>query len=304
MSFAAFVEDCVALDLEVHDDGRIRDVGALWGARELRIRDAQYSDRAIRQLGRFASGASFVVGHNIVDHDRGFIERYAPRSELLRLPVVDTLYLAPLARPQRPYHHLVKDYKLVGAERSDPVMDCRLALRLLEDCWHDLAQTRRGRPGLVSVFRTCFDDSDAPGGTSPLLLKGTGRFLEALGGKMLHHDKVVRGFDYFAREKACTTAILREVPSLLSNPMTRPVVAYCLAWLLVAGTQSVLPRWVRHRFRPLIDFFTLPEVSGARTLDVRTAQGNTIHGPSLRSILGIASSDRHRRQATGTASKS
>ena len=248
MSFAAFVEGCVTLDLEVHDDGRIRDVGALRGTRELRIRDARYSDRAIRQLGRFAGGASFVVGHNIVSHDRGFIERHVPRSELLRLPVVDTLYLAPLARPQRPYHQLVKDYKLVGAERSDPVADCRLALRLLEDCWHDLEQTQRRRPGLVSVYRTCFDDSDAPGGTSPLLLKGTGNFLEALGARMLHHDDVLRGFDYFARGKACTTAILRDVPALLHDPMTRPIVAYCLAWLMVAGTQSVLPRWVRHRF--------------------------------------------------------
>ena len=223
-------------------------MGALHGSRKLRIRDVRSSDWAIEQLGRFASGASVMVGHNVVDHDRRVIEKHVPRAELLRLPVVDTLYLAPLARPQRPYHSLVKDYKLVGAERSDPVADCRLALRLLEDCWHDLEQTQRKRPGLASIYRTCFDDSDGIGGTSPLLLKGTGNFLGALGARMLQHDDVLRGFDHFVRDKACTAAIRREVPLLLRNPATRPAVAYCLAWLMVAGTQSILPRWVHHRF--------------------------------------------------------
>ena len=203
-----------------------------------------------------------MVGHNIVAHDRRFIDANLPGAALLDLPVVDTLYLAPLARPKRPYHRLIKDYKLVGAERSDPVEDCRLTLELLEDCWGILEQREREHPGLVSIYRSCFDDSDAPEGASPLRLSGTGNLLEALGGRMLALDRVVRGFEHFAGANACPDGIRRELPNLLMDPMTRPAAAYSLAWLRVAGTESVLPRWV-HRTFPAAPRF-LHSVRGTR----------------------------------------
>ena len=49
-----------------------------------------------------------------------------PELELLRLPVVDTLELSPLAFPENPYHRLVKDYKLVSDARNDPRRDAQL----------------------------------------------------------------------------------------------------------------------------------------------------------------------------------
>ena len=85
-------------------------------------------------MDTFARGARFIVGHNLVAHDRRFVEAHLPGAGVLDLPVVDTLYLSPLDTPQRPYHPLVKDYKLVGGERNDPVGDCGLALELLRDC--------------------------------------------------------------------------------------------------------------------------------------------------------------------------
>ena len=248
VSFAEFVERCLTLDLEVTAEGRIRDVGALYGDAEFRVLDAKSSEKALRGLSAFAEGADCVVGHNIVAHDRRFVEAHLSGAVLLDLPVVDTLYLAPLARPERPYHHLVKDYKLVGTERSDPVEDCRLALRLLKDCWGILERREREHPGLVSIYRSCFYDTDASGGASPLRLDGTGRLLEALGGRMLAQERLLRGFEHFAGVKACPGGIRRELPGLLSDPMTRPAAAYSLAWLTVAGTESVLPRWVHRTF--------------------------------------------------------
>ena len=277
MSFTYFIERCLALDLEVGADGRIRDVGAVRGDDELRIRDAASSSDAVQRLSAFADRADFVVGHNIVAHDRRFIEAHLPGSALLNLPVIDTLYLAPLSRPQRPYHHLVKDYKLVGTERSDPVADCRLSLQLLEDCWNILEDRERTQPGLVSIYRSCFDDSDAPGGVSPLNLKGTGDFLEALGAQMLLRDRVLRGFEHYARDKACPAAIRRELPSLLDDPMTRPAAAYSLAWLTVAGTESVLPRWV-HRSFPAAPRF-LHAVRGVRCENPECAYCSVHHDP-------------------------
>ena len=248
ISFPEFIERCLILDLEVDADGRVRDAGALRGTDELRIRKVASSTKAIQRIDAFASGAEFVVGHNIVAHDRRFIESHLPGAKILRLPVVDTLYLAPLARPQRPYHALVKDYKLVGAERNNPVADCRLALKLLEDCCRFLKEQERKRPGLVSIYRSCFIDSHAPGRDSSLKLSGTGNLLEMLGGRKLPRDRVVRGFEHFAKDRACPGSLRDGLPSLIDEPSNRPAAAYSLAWLTVAGTESVLPRWVYRKF--------------------------------------------------------
>ena len=183
------------------DDDRIRDVGAVRGERTFRLRDPESSRHALDRLGEFGRGARFVVGHNVVAHDRRFIEVHRPDAELLGLPLVDTLYLAPLAFPQRPYHSLVKDYKLAG-ERSDPVEDCRVALRVLGDCWRVLGKRERERRGLVSIYRSCFDDADVPGGTSPLRLNGTGQVLEMLGAQRTPRERVLRGFEHFASDRA------------------------------------------------------------------------------------------------------
>ncbi len=248
-AWTRFLDRCLILDLEVRPDDSIGAVGALRGDTELRIPDVSSSGSALRQLDGFGEGADFVVGHNIVAHDRVFVEKHLPGSRLLELPVVDTLYLAPLAKPQFPYHRLVKDYKLVGAEQSDPVADCRLTMQLLEDCREALREQGDQKPWLLSFYRACFDDSDGEDGTSDLKLEGTGRFLEALGGRKLSRDRLVGGFHHFAAGKACPESVRRHLPALLDRPETRPAVAYALAWTMVAGTGSVLPRWVHHRFQ-------------------------------------------------------
>ena len=231
-AFDALVASCVVVDFETEDD-RIRDVGAIRGEQVFRLRDTDSSGDALDRLGEFGRGARFLVGHNVVAHDRRFAEIHRPDAELLNLPLVDTLYLAPLAFPQRPYHALVKDYKLAG-ERSDPIDDCRISLKVLGDCWHALKDRERKRLGLVSIYRSCFDDSDVPGGTSALRFNGTG--------------EVLRGFEHFAADRACLRAVRRELLALFDDAATRPAVAYALAWLTVSGTESVLARWVHHSF--------------------------------------------------------
>ena len=42
--------------------------------------------------------------------------------------------------------------------------------------------------------------------------------------------------------------VKRLVAENLTVPAGKPVMAYCLAWLSVSGSNSVLPPWVRHRF--------------------------------------------------------
>ena len=243
-----FVGGSLFIDVEARADGSVRLLGAVRGDEGLTIPEATASAEAVRQLEVLGKDAEYVVGHNIVAHDRPLLEARLPGSQLLNLPMVDTLYLAPLAKPQRPYHPLVKDYKQVGAEQSDPVADCLLTRKLLEDCRRLLLGWKSREPGLLSFYRSCFDDYDPPEAASELRLNGTGLFLEALGGRRLARDRLINGFRHFTAERACAVAASRHLPPLLDQTDARPAVAYALAWLLVAGTESVLPRWVHRRF--------------------------------------------------------
>ena len=97
MSLSSFLEGCLTLDLEISADGRVRDIGAIRAGEKLLIRNAARSNDALQQLDKFSRGARFIVGHNLVAHDRPFIEAHLPGAEILDLPIVDTLYLGACA---------------------------------------------------------------------------------------------------------------------------------------------------------------------------------------------------------------
>ena len=65
---------------------------------------------AIAEINALTAGAVFVLGHNIRRHDLPSLAQNYPDLDLLKLPLVDTLELAPIAFPANPYHPLLKDY--------------------------------------------------------------------------------------------------------------------------------------------------------------------------------------------------
>lgn len=78
---------------------------------------------------RFLNGVDFVCGHNIIHHDSKYLFEDRKTQWLL----VDTLYLSPLLFPERPYHRLVKDDKLLSDQVNNPLNDCEKARELLWD---------------------------------------------------------------------------------------------------------------------------------------------------------------------------
>ena len=115
-----FLAQCLLLDLEGGED-RITRIGAVWGDAVFTRSGSFPLGKALAELDVFAAGATWVLGHNLLDHDFPVLQRWHPQMRLLRKPVVDTLYLSPLAFPENPYHRLVKDYKLVTESLNDPV---------------------------------------------------------------------------------------------------------------------------------------------------------------------------------------
>ena len=85
---------------------------------------------ALTQLDAFSDAAAFLLGHNLIAFDAAHLAAAKPDLRLLTLPMVDPLWLNPLAFPRNPYHHLVKHYKdgqLQRGSLNDPELDARIA---------------------------------------------------------------------------------------------------------------------------------------------------------------------------------
>lgn len=125
------------VDVEVGvKNHKIQDIGAL------RHDGATFHRNSKADLLNFLSDIDFLCGHNIVHHDAKFL--FGDKRQ--RWALVDTLYMSPLLFPERPYHRLVKDDKLMSDEMNNPVNDCEKARELLFDeiaRWRGLSERRQ-----------------------------------------------------------------------------------------------------------------------------------------------------------------
>ena len=193
--------------------------------------------RALGELDDLADGVDFILGHNLVKHDKPRLEAANPNLRLLRLPVVDTLWLNPLAFPRNPYHHLVKHYQegqLITGRKSDPEQDAMIALEVFADqqeslleapsdllvAWHWLTGGQHGS-GFDLVFR-CLRGSPRPS------------------------DIEAREAIYSRVDGICCRTHARQAADSAGEHGWS--LAYALAWLWVSGGNSVMPPWVRHQF--------------------------------------------------------
>ena len=232
---------CLSLDLEVRrQDNRIH---ALAGVRpdtgqRIAVRRADSNlSRALDRLDALVEGADFVLGHNLIAHDLPHLQAANPDLRLLRLPAVDTLRLNPLAFPRNPYHHLVKHYQDGQLKRervNNPELDARLALDLFADQRKAL---RNAPPELLTAWHWLTTaDGDAGFNLVFSSLRGAPRPSDSDA-----HSAIYRRLDGVS----CWTRSREVVANAVRQGWE---LAYALAWLSVAGGNSVLPPWVRHQF--------------------------------------------------------
>ena len=235
---------CLSLDLEVGvRDKRIHAFAAVRPDTNQSVIFPQGLKRgdlteALSKLDELATGAAFLLGHNLIDFDLPHLQAAQPGLQLLRLPSVDTLWLNPLAFPRNPYHHLVKHYQdgqLKQGRLNDPYLDSQLALQLFVEqrlalakaaldlltAWHWLITATGNGAGFDTFFsdiRQMARPSDMEAGAA------LGRLLEG---------------------NTCST-VARELGADAHQHTW--ALAYALAWLSVSGGNSVMPPWVRHQF--------------------------------------------------------
>ena len=159
MTLSDLMGNTLLLDLETTRSGRIRHLGAVFNDQIFERAARAGSKAVLDQLESLAQNADFVLGHNLLGHDFPILKAASPWLKILKKPVVDTLYLSPLAFPQNPYHRLVKNYKLVRSAINSPVEDARLAASVFADQWERFVALAEEKAALIDFYRFCFQDS-------------------------------------------------------------------------------------------------------------------------------------------------
>ena len=110
------------IDLEVDGRGKILDIGGVKNG-------LSFHSARIPEFADFVSDCDCLCGHNIIGHDIKYLKPFLRKEYVL----VDTLYLSPLLFPQKPYHKLLKDDKILSEELNNPLNDSLKAQSLYED---------------------------------------------------------------------------------------------------------------------------------------------------------------------------
>ena len=231
---------CLSLDLEVgRKDDRIHAFAAVRAdsERPLVFRGGNLA-KALARLDEFANGADFLLGHNLIKFDLPHLAAANSDLRLLRLPAVDTLWLNPLAFPRNPYHHLVKHYQdgqLKRGRVNDPELDARIALDVFRDQYRNL---KKASPRLLVAWHWLAATGENEAGFDVFFsrLRGAPRPSDAEA-----HAAIAGRLT----DNACLTHARAVVTDAGRGGWA---LAYTLAWLSVAGGDSVMPPWVRHQF--------------------------------------------------------
>lgn len=208
------------VDVEVGlKDKRIHDIGIL------RWDGAKYHSADKRAAISFLEDVDFVCGHNVIHHDM----KYLLGDEVQRWQLVDTLYVSPLLFPERPYHHLLKDDKLMSEQLNNPVNDCEKACDLLMDeiaKWKALPDAHR------FIYATLLRD----------VPEFTG-FLSMIDAEVCDEDTLIEhirtAYDGRICRHADLAAIIEQQPVEL---------AFALALISTTERNSITPPWVLHNY--------------------------------------------------------
>jgi ATP-dependent DNA helicase RecQ len=233
----------VSIDLEVgRDSGRIHRLAGVHGGGKSPVTfpPGTLAD-ALRSLDNLTDSASYVLGHNLIAFDLPQLRAVQPDLRLLGKDAIDTLRLNPLAFPRNPYHHLVKHYQdgnLLGNCRNDPLLDAELALQVFADQVANLKAMAGSEPDLLLTWHWLTTEEGGVSGLDHF-------FTEVRGAARPDAVEAKAALMRLLHNAACTAASIDIVVQASQSPWP---LAYALAWMSVAGGNSVMPPWVRHQF--------------------------------------------------------
>ncbi len=231
----------LSLDLEITKDGKhLKHMGAVLvnvDGSQIEIESKAGVNDSVSKLNALASNAQFLLGHNILEHDIPWLKLHSQTTDgaLFQLPIIDTLFLSPLAFPKNPYHRLVKDYKIVKDSLNNPIADAQLALSIFEDQLDSFKEQYTNTPNLIELYAYLFKrhaDTKKLANVFDTFIVGASELSPA---QLM--EEVTNG-------KACNNQLESLIAEFNREHLSGLSLAYALAWLQVSGGNSVLPPWV------------------------------------------------------------
>ena len=236
----------VSIDFEImsHNDKIIKFAAVCSKTGKAFISEGKNIAKELQELDDFIHGADYILGHNIIKFDLPRVEQVDPNLDFLKLPVIDTLWLSPLAFPRNPYHHLIKHYQDGGLKQgqiNNPELDARLALDVFRDQLLTFKANAKKEPDMYGAWHwLCTPDFNGKDTTLDDIFfkfRNKQRPTELDTKDAIRSRLVGKGCMNYAEAK------------IISNlKLGRWEIAYTIAWLSVAGGSSVVPPWVRHQF--------------------------------------------------------
>ncbi len=239
-AIGALLDRALLLDLEVSPQGKLLKLGAVLGDVTLTRSGNAAMEAVSSELAQLASRAASLLGHNLIRHDLPILRERAPGLAIHKLPVIDTLVLSPICFPENPYHRLVKGYKLVRESINDPVADARQAAALFADEFRSLDGLRQQEHRLFEILHFLLSTSD---NEPDPLSNGMALVFGAFGAMRPTQEQVLGLCRDLMPRWGCASIPIDT--TLIQTQTQRLALAYTLTWLRVAGSNSVLPHWVR-----------------------------------------------------------
>lgn len=199
--------------------------------------------RGLDQLEKALEKAVHVIGHNILRHDIEHLLAARPRLLAKMAAPIDTLWLNPLAFPRNPYHHLVKHYhdgRLQAGHVNDPELDARLVFEVLENQIKALAELASQSPETLLAYHYLATRLDRADGFDAV-------FSHIRKAPQPDRASALAATRTLLAGKTCGSQVEAAL-NTLSDPRSGWPMAYALAWISVAGGESVMPPWVRAAF--------------------------------------------------------
>lgn len=186
-------------------------------------KDKRFHSNLTSDLLEHINFADYICGHNILNHDLPYLEKYA-KFDFSHIKTIDTLFLSPLLFPTQPYHALLKDDKLQTEELNNPLNDAIKAKDLFYD---EVSAFHETDNDLKQIFYALLGDKKE----FAAFFSFVAYSFSSTNTKELIQIKF--------SSKICKNVQLDNL--IIENPIE---LAYCLALIHTNSRYSITPPWV------------------------------------------------------------
>ncbi|MDO5558982.1 MAG: DEAD/DEAH box helicase [Oscillospiraceae bacterium] len=175
---------------------------------------------------RFISGAEYICGHNLIEHDLRYIGDLVNTTDISY--AVDTLYLSPLLFPDKLFHSLSKDDKISDEELSNPYND---AVKAMDLFFEEVSTFSDLQLAVRDIYcQLLYDKKEFYGFFKFMNCSSSGADLKKLIGQVFYG---------LICENADLNSLIKMYPTEL---------AYCLSQVSTENKSTVMPHWVLKKY--------------------------------------------------------